>query len=119
MILNFLLNLYSTTELKILAIAGIAGAAISPPEDTSSIFITVFNMVSESEAVTIRLFPSRTNRKFSRIGREFFAAITLETEYRPCKRSVLDTVNFILFILFLFVSDILHGNLFIISIVCD
>ncbi len=29
MIFNFLLNLYSTTELKILAIAGIAGAAIS------------------------------------------------------------------------------------------
>ena len=74
-----------------------AGTVMRPSSTTFSKAMTVLNVVSESDPVITRLFPSNTKRKLSKIGSVLFAAIAFETINKSCVRSVLDTVNFISF----------------------
>ena len=74
----------------------LAGTAILPSASVESTSISVRRVISESDAVTTRMLPVRSKRKFSRIGSADLAGIALEISIRPFRSSVLETMNFIL-----------------------
>ena len=73
----------------------LAGTAILPSSSVESTSISVRRVSSESEAVTSRMLPLRSKRKFSRIGRADFAGTALDILVSPLSSSALDTLNFI------------------------
>ena len=78
----------------------LAGTAILPSSSVVSTSISVLRVSSESDAVTSRMLPLRSNRKFSRIGRADLAGMALEMSISPFRSSELDTLSFI-FVCFL------------------
>jgi hypothetical protein len=61
--------------------------------------ITVFRVLSPSDPVMVSEFSSKVRRKLSKTGSELLDAITFWTCNSPCNKSVLDTINFIIFCL--------------------
>ena len=73
----------------------LAGTAILPSSSVVSTSISVRRVSSESDAVTCRILPWRSNRKLSRMGNADFAGTAFEIAISPLRSSVLETLNFI------------------------
>ena len=83
------------------SVSSFAGTAVAPSCDTCAMAIVVLSVVSPSEAVTVRVFPSSWKRKFSRMELVGLGTMTLETDISPLRSSELDTANFIFGIIFI------------------
>ena len=73
-----------------------------PSSSVLSTSIWVRSVSSLSEAVTSRMPPFRSKRKFSRIGSDVFTGIALEISINPFSSSELETLNFISVLFFVF-----------------
>ena len=74
------------------------------PEPCAFITCTVVTKrVSESAAVIVSISPSRLKRKLSKMGNEFFAAITLLATCRREDNAVLETSNFIVYVFIFYI----------------